>query len=107
MTHTGMCGGWKKRLKGRMEYTQSSRNKHIGANALCLALLRHVDGTYACIYMRAILNFRGRFDSPASGEKSTQKSTQKSNSIEKYRGGIFNPKIYIAEFGPSNRAFSA
>ena len=83
MTHTGMCGGWKKRLKGRMEYTQSSRNKHIGANALCLALLRHVDGTYACIYMRAILNFRGRFDSPASGEKSTQKSTQKNNSIEK------------------------
>ena len=22
-------------------------------------------------------------------------------------GGIFNPKIYIAEFGPLNRAFSA
>ena len=69
-----------------MEYTQSSRNKHIGANALCLALLRHVDGTYACIYMRAILNFRGRFDSPASGEKvpkkvillkSTEESIQK------------------------------
>ena len=56
-----------------MEYTQNSRNKHIGANALCLALLRHVDGTYACIYMRAILNFRGRFDSPASGEKVPKK----------------------------------
>ena len=84
-------------MKGRMEYTQSSRNKHIGANALCLALLRHVDGTYACIYMRAILNFRGRFDSPASGEKvpkkvillksteeSTKKFTQKIAQVKKY-----------------------
>ena len=54
-----------------------------------------------------LLLLQGTAMSMNLGKDGVSKTDEFSEKFQKGRGVIFNPKIYIADFGPLNRAFSA